>query len=131
VEQDVADYLELKGVLGTPPNHFAITYGNMPDAPDDHITTYQYQGGPGLEVHNKPGIAYGNPGLQVRIRAKGYDRGRNKAYDVYHTLQVTDINIGGRHYQRIMPSSSPFLLERDAKDRVIFLVNLAVMTTEG
>lgn len=118
---DVFDFIVTSGITTK------MTEGYMPDSPNDIITIYQTPGLPGDEIFNDPGIRYEHPGLQIKNRSADYNTGMTKAEELYRLLQLTNVILGGRLYQRIMPTHNPFLLERDAKQRSVFITNYLCM----
>lgn len=118
--RDIAQLLQTGGIgtLGAD-----LFLGQLPDSPDNCVAVFEYAGGP-------PDLHWGGeyPGLQVLVRNKSYEAGRAKieaAKNVLHGLAETKVN--NHRYLLIRANQSPFLLERDASDRVVFVCNFSVI----
>lgn len=126
--KDIGDFLQEKqiGTVGTD-----IFCGTLPDKPDDAIALFQYAG-------RVPDTLSGidRPGLQVRVRAGGYEQAICKIEQVENELrQVGDeyndklnggVIINGSFYLRISPTQSAFSLGEDTKGRYEFVQNFNV-----
>ncbi len=97
--------------------------GRLPDDPDMAAALFQYAGRAPLFVHSKPGIDLDRPALHVLVRDTNYAAAESRAMAIYALLaSVVNATLGspGTFYERIEPLGSPYLLERDAKERTVF-----------
>jgi hypothetical protein len=64
------------------------------------------------------------PRFQLLVRAADYEAGRNLIQSIWNVLDaIVNRNVNGTFYQRVAALQSPFMLERDANDRWIFIAN--------
>ena len=69
-----------------------------------------------------------NPGLQVRSRSAAYSTAQSLAVDVWSLLaKVINETLTSTKYLKISPVQSPFALDRDDQDRMIFVCNFDVV----
>ncbi len=69
-----------------------------------------------------------NPGLQVRSRAVAYSTAQSLAVDVWTLLsKVINETLTSTKYLKISAVQSPFALDRDDQDRMIFVCNFDVV----
>jgi hypothetical protein len=122
---DIATYLDSQQAsltLGT-----NLFLGRMPDSPDTCVVLYEYGGsapdntmGGGLPVLQ-------NPSVQVAVRAVLYASAESLINLCWGTLEgIVDMSLSGTRYNRVTAIQSPFVLERDSQDRVIFVQNFNV-----
>lgn len=122
---DIATYLDAQQAsltLGT-----NLFLGRMPDAPDTCVALYEYGGsapdntmGGGLPVLQ-------NPSVQIAVRAVLYASAESLISLCWATLEsIIDMSLSGTRYNRVTAIQSPFVLERDSQDRVIFVQNFNV-----
>lgn len=122
---DVATYLDSQQAsltLGT-----NLFLGRMPDSPDTCVVLYEYGGsapdntmGGGLPVLQ-------NPSVQIAVRAVLYASAESLINLCWGTLEgIVDMSLSGTRYNRVTAIQSPFVLERDSQDRVIFVQNFNV-----
>lgn len=118
--KEIGTYLATKsiGTVGTD-----IFLGQMPDQPDSCIALFEYAGSP-------PDLHWNGeyPGLQVRVRNKGYAAARTKigeAMTALHGLHETVL--GGTRYLLVKARGSPEVLKRDANNRVELFVNFEII----
>lgn len=101
--------------------------GRLPESPDTCVAIYQFAG---LGPMDQLGTAAPNlevPSLQVRCRATSYATAEALANDIWGVLVVIlNETLTSTRYLRIEPQQSPFPLERDTQDRVIFIANYNV-----
>jgi hypothetical protein len=125
---DIATYLDSQQAsltLGT-----NLFLGRMPDAPDTCVALYEYGGsapdntmGGGLPVLQ-------NPSVQIAVRAVLYASAESLISLCWGTLEsIVDMSLSGTRYNRVTAIQSPFVLERDSQDRVIFVQNFNVTRT--
>lgn len=102
--------------------------GRLPESPDTCVAIYQFAG---LSPIDQLGSAAPNlevPSLQVRCRATSYATAEALANDVWGVLVlILNQTLTSTRYLRIEAQQSPFPLERDTQDRVIFVSNYNVI----
>jgi len=122
---DIATYLDSQQAsltLGT-----NLFLGRMPDSPDTCVALYEYGGsapdntmGTGLPVLQ-------NPSVQINVRAALYATAESLINSCWGTLEgIINTSLSGTRYNRMTAIQSPFVLERDSQDRVIFVQNFNV-----
>lgn len=117
---DIAVYLQANdvGTVGTD-----IFLGQLPATPDNVIALFEYAGEP-PDLH-WPGEY---PSLQILVRNKSYDAGRQKIEQVKNILHgMAETVINSHRFLLIRANQSPFLLERDENSRAIFVCNFRVI----
>jgi len=124
---DLGTYLEAQvGSLTLGTNLFL---GRMPDSPDVCVTLYEYGGGAPTNVmggDNMPPIE--EPRVQVLTRADGYTATRTLAGECWTAIEaILNESLSGTLYHRVSANQSPFPLERDSQDRVLFAQNFRVL----
>ena len=94
-----------------------------PSMPVRCTTIYDTPGmGPGLTMD--PAERYEYPSIQVRIRHDDYRKGWKLAEDIITTLHgCYNQTVNNTVYTHIRCSGGPFLLERDANERFIIVIN--------
>lgn len=122
---DIATYLDAQlasVTLGT--NLFV---GRMPDSPDTCVTLYEYGGGVPDNTMGGGLPVLENPSLQVAVRAASYATAESLIQSIWLTLEgVIDETLTSTRYNRISAIQSPFPLDRDSADRVVFVQNFDV-----
>lgn len=124
---DIAGKLEEAGIgtIGT-----NIFKGELPDQPDNCIALFEYAGSPPELTHDGKEIE--RPGLQVRVRNKGYAAGRAKAESVILELQgLSNVTLGTTIYLSIRVNHSPAGIGRDTNNRAGWTVNFSVFKARG
>jgi len=67
------------------------------------------------------------PRIQVNVRAPGYSSANTLALSVWTALEsILNETLTATRYHRVAAIQSPFPLERDSADRVIFAQNFRV-----
>lgn len=123
---DLSTYLENEvGTLTLGTNLFI---GRMPDTPDVCVALYEYGGSGPTEVMGAQATAVlENPRLQVATRAASYAAAETLARSVWTALSgVLDQTLTSTRYNVVSAIQSPFPLERDSSDRVVFVQNFDV-----
>jgi len=95
----------------------------MPDQPDNCIALFEYAGSP-------PDLHWNGeyPGLQVRVRNKGYAAARTKIGEVMDKLHgLHEQTLSGTRYLLIKARGSPEVLKRDNNNRVELFVNFEII----
>jgi hypothetical protein len=135
---DFRDILSSGGVgVRTATGDYAIYTGFLPPAPDKVIALFELSGFPSLHTHRsgagQPVLE--QPQLQVMIRTDrdGYSTGRQKCQAVRQLLDGlrNKAVTGGGRYQWVSSLGTPFLLQRDENNRVVFSATYEIMTTEA
>lgn len=120
--EEIATHIQNNG-LGVQANNLFI--GRLPDEPDDAIAIFEYIGDPILRTHTS---FYENPRVQFLVRSLTYEAARFRIKSLFLLIEaVINTTLSGVIYQRIAPIQSPFFLQRDMNDRVIFAFNAQVM----
>ena len=117
---DIGNYLQAQGIgtLGT-----NIFLGLMPDQPDNCVALFEYAGSP-PDLHWEGEY----PGLQVRVRNKGYAAARTKIGEVMEKLHgLHEKTLSGTRYLLIKARGSPEVLKRDNNNRVELFVNFEII----
>lgn len=122
---EIGVYLEGQAIGARGTNLFL---GFLPDAPDAAVALLEYSGLEGLYIHEIAGPAYERPRVQVVARAATYTAARTKAEDAHKALgRVSNTPLSGVWYVSIDALQSPFLVERDANQRVVIGFNVQVI----
>jgi len=102
--------------------------GREPADPDTCVTLYESAGrAPADMMGDGTAPALARPGVQARVRAASYSTATSLADDVWQALsKISNDTLSGTVYQRVQALQSPFGLERDDRDRMIFVANFAV-----
>ena len=99
--------------------------GRMPDSPDTCVAIYETGGNAPTDVfggNTAPPIE--NAGLMCHTRASSYSDCQSLAVDIMKTLtKVINETLTGTTYYKIEANQSPFGLERDEEERMIFSCN--------
>jgi hypothetical protein len=123
---DIKDYLTGISSLGLV---FAenLFIAKEPAAPYECVTLYDYGGAAPQATIERNGSIYERCNIQVRVRANSYVDGYRQVYAIFNELQgVGQITINNTLYTSILAKQSPFLLEWDKNDNVIFVVNFQI-----
>jgi hypothetical protein len=101
----------------------SLFIGTMPDLPDACAALYEYGGAPPTKGFGVPGLKYEMPGVQIVTRGAAWDYTGPRdqieiAFKKLPTIQA--MTLSGTKYLMLRPQHSPYLLERDAKNRVKF-----------
>ena len=122
---DVATYVDsqlVSLILGT--NLFV---GRLPESPDTCAVLYEYGGTPPDNTMGTALPSLENPSLQVLVRAANYASAQTLIQSIWVVLEgVVDTTLSGTRYNRISANQSPFPLDRDSVDRVLFVQNFDV-----
>lgn len=117
--QDIIQILQDNGIgtIGVD-----IFYSQLPPSPDNVVVAFEYAGEP-PELHSN----VEHPGLQIMVRNKSYDAGRQKIEQVRNALHgVAETIINGHRYLLIQARQSPESLGRDENGRALFVCNFRV-----
>jgi len=120
VLREIGAYLQSQGIGTLGDNVFL---GLMPDKPDNCIALFEYAGSP-------PDLHWNGeyPGLQVRVRNKGYAAARTKIGEVMDKLHgLHEQTLSGTRYLLIKARGSPEVLKRDNNNRVELFVNFEII----
>ena len=101
--------------------------GRLPDSPDTCVGLIQTGGTAPTDTFGTSYPPLENQGLQTLVRAASYATGEALAVDVFKSLQsVENQTLTSTLYLKIEANQSPFALERDEQERVIFSCNYMV-----
>lgn len=105
--------------------------GRLPDAPDVCVALFETGGAlPDQVMGGGNQAVIERPRIQIVTRSTGYSAGRTLAGAVWSAMElVADEAISGVRYLRISAVQSPFPLERDSLDRILFVQNFDVLKT--
>lgn len=122
---DLANYLDtnVAGLtLGT-----NLFIGRMPDEPDVCVAIYEYGGTRPDQTMGGGAPVLQNPSIQVRVRHTSYASAETTANLCFSALEgIIDETINTTRYNRVTAIQSPFPLERDPEERIIFVQNFDV-----
>lgn len=122
---DIATYLDAQ--LGSVTLGTNLFVGRMPDSPDTCVTLYEYGGGVPDNTMGGGLPVLENPSLQVAVRAASYATAESLIQSIWLTLEgVIDETLTSTRYNRISAIQSPFPLDRDSADRVVFVQNFDI-----
>jgi len=99
--------------------------GRLPDSPDTCVALFETSGLAPTDQFGTGVPAIETPGIQVRVRAAAYSTSQSLAVDVWKDLAtVANEALSGTRYLRVDLLQSPFGLERDGQDRMVYAFNL-------
>lgn len=103
--------------------------GRLPDSPDTCCAIFQYGGEEPLNMMGGDAMPpIEQPRVQVLVRATGYASAQSTITTIWGYLEaILNENLTGDRYLRVSAVQSPFPLERDAQDRVVFAQNYRVL----
>lgn len=120
---DLAVLLQAEGIGTVATDLFK---GRMPDAPDTCLAIRALPGQAPLFTHD--GFTYQRPRVQVLARGATYAAAEAKAADAFRVLsRITNGGLAGRPILRVEPVQSPFELDHDENDRVLYVFNADVL----
>jgi len=102
--------------------------GRLPDTPDTCVALYEYGGETPVSTMGGDAMPpVEQPRIQVNVRAPGYSSANTLALSVWTALEgILNETLTATRYHRVAAIQSPFPLERDSADRVIFAQNFRV-----
>ena len=105
--------------------------GRLPDDPDTCVVLYEYGGDAPVNTMGSDAMPpVERPRIQIMTRATGYSSARTLSLECWTAIEaVLNESLSGTLYHRISANQSPFPLERDSQDRVLFAQNFRVMKT--
>lgn len=100
----------------------------LPDDPDTCVAVFEYSGDAPMSTMGGDGFPpIEQPRIQLLTRAAGYSTAHDLASTCWVALeQVLNETLTSTTYLRVAANQSPFPLERDTSDRVIFAQNFRV-----
>ena len=102
--------------------------GRLPESPDTCVAIYQTTGIAPMDQLGSAAPNLEQPPLQVRCRATSYSTGEALANDVWGVLVlILNETLTSTRYLRVEALQSPFPLERDTQDRIIFVANYRII----
>ncbi len=126
--QDLGTYLaasvtDTSLTLGT-----NLLLGRMPDGPDTCVAIYETAGPPPSETFGDTSPPVESVGIAVHVRAASYATAQDLVIDCFKQLtKVTNETLTSTLYLHCEPQNSPFPLERDSQDRMVFVANLVAV----
>lgn len=105
-----------------------LFYGRLPDSPDTCVAVYQYGGEQAVGTMGGDSMpVIEQPRIQVVTRASGYVTAQSLATSVWYALEaVLNETLTSTLYYKITAIQSPFPMERDSQDRIMFAQNFKV-----
>jgi len=124
--EDIAAVIDSNSVTFTLGTNLFI--GRLPDDPDLCCAIYQYGGEEPLKTMGGDAMPpIEEPRIQVIIRATGYATAQSTITTIWGYLEaILNENLTGDRYLRVSAVQSPFPLERDSQDRILFAQNFRV-----
>tara|TARA_R110000824_G_scaffold400657_1_gene608718 strand:- start:1078 stop:1479 length:402 start_codon:yes stop_codon:yes gene_type:complete len=102
-----------------------LLLGRMPDSPDTCVVVYETSGPPPNETFGDSIPPIESVGIAVHVRAASYASAQSLVLDCFKQLtKITNETLSGTLYLHCEPQNSPFPLERDSQDRMVFIANL-------
>jgi len=103
--------------------------GRLPDTPDTCVAIYETAGESPIDVFgadSAPPIE--NAGVMCHTRAAAYSDCQSLAVDIMKTLsKVINETLTSTYYYKVEPEQSPFGLERDEQERMVFSCNFTAV----
>lgn len=103
--------------------------GRLPDTPDTCVAIYETTGTAPTDVFgadSAPPIE--NAGVMCHTRAAAYSDCQSLAVDIMKTLsKVINETLTSTYYYKVEPEQSPFGLERDEQERMVFSCNFTAV----
>lgn len=122
---DIATYIDTELASLTLGTNLFI--GRMPDTPDNCVTLYEYGGSVPDNTMGTSAPSLENPSIQVAVRSTTYAGAVTTIRSIWDKLEaVVDEDLSGTRYNRISANQSPFPLDRDTSDRILFVQNFDV-----
>ena len=123
---DVGTYLA--GQVGSLTLGTNLFLGRMPDEPDTCVALFEYGGDAPVNTMGSDAMPpVEQPRIQILTRASGYSSARTLAISCFAALEaVLNESLSGTRYHRVAANQSPFPLERDSRDRVVWAQNFRV-----
>lgn len=110
------------GTVGT-----TLFKDELPDRPDVCGALFHSAGAPPQFGLGVDGIQYEMPGAQIRFRGEAFDNSTPRAKVQTAMTELAKVQartVSGTLYLMIRPTGHPFRLERDAKNRITWAVNI-------
>jgi hypothetical protein len=122
---DLAYLLETEnGSVTRATNLFA---GQLPVEPVSCAALMDYEGMDLLARQNDSEQETERPRVQLVVRAATYAGARDLCWSLWKSLaRIVNREVNGTWYQRVMPLQSPFLMDHDESNRVLFACNFEV-----
>lgn len=121
--RDVATYLITQSLVTTISTDIFLDV--RPDTPDNLVSVFEYAGEPST-IHDDLSRR-----IQILVRNKSYAAARAKAWAIHAILdkpEARTLTMNGRRAW-VRALQTPFKLETDASNRVIFVFNLEIRTS--
>lgn len=102
--------------------------GRLPDSPDTCVGLIQTGGVAPIDTFGTSFPPLEVPSLQTLIRASSYATSESLAIDIFKSLSaVENATLTSTLYLKIEAEQSPFPVERDRQERVIFSCNYSIV----
>tara|TARA_R100001510_G_C7651440_1_gene209113 strand:+ start:1220 stop:1624 length:405 start_codon:yes stop_codon:yes gene_type:complete len=99
----------------------------MPESPDTCVALIQSGGTAPTDTFGTSFPILETPGIQTLVRSASYATGESLAVDVFKSLQsVENQTLTSTLYLKIEAEQSPFPVERDTQERVVFSCNFLI-----
>lgn len=122
---DLANFLDTAQASLTLGTNLFI--GRLPDSPDTCVVLYEYGGSAPDSLMGTGLPAIQNPAVQVVVRSASYAAAETLATTCWTTLEgIVNQTLTATLYYRVSAIQSPFPLERDSQDRIVFVQNFDV-----
>lgn len=99
----------------------------MPESPDDIVVFHEYKGDP-----VSPYTEHVHRSVQVKVRAKTSEAARGKALQIFKLLKSDTedlrVDFSDTLWGQVYIRQTPFKLQQDESDRVIYCFNLGITT---
>jgi hypothetical protein len=124
--EDVATRITVN--IGTLTLGTNLFLGRMPDDPDLCVALYQYGGEQAVATMGGDAMPpIEQPRFQVVVRAAGYTTAHDLASTIWGVLDsVLNESLSSTLYYKITGIQSPFPMDRDTQDRIVFAQNFKV-----
>ena len=105
----------------------SLFLGRLPDEPDTAVALFETGGEAPVNTMGGGQYEMEQPRLQVLTRGASYSATHSLAMSIWLELEaITNDTLSSTLYQRITAVQSPFPLERDTQDRIVFSQNFRV-----
>lgn len=105
----------------------SLFLGRLPDEPATCVALFETGGEPPVNTMGGGLYEMEQPRIQVLTRGASYSATHALALSVWLELEaIVNETVTSSNYQRVTAIQSPFPLERDSQDRIIFSQNFRV-----
>lgn len=126
--EDVATYLDTNSTRFTLGTNLFLNY--LPSEPNRAASIIETAGLPPARVFGSTSVAWEQGRVQLACRSTSSATARADVDAAFTVLEgVQNQTLTSNLFLRVSAAQSPFLLERDAQNRVVFAVNFDVWRT--